>query len=82
MACFSTAEYSTIFMHVSPLRSSQIRKGIQKTAGDTTGGAKYPQGIWCGDAKFPRVYCSGMPYTREAKSPMTPAVSLRPPLTR
>ena len=36
-----------------------------------TGGAKYPECIWLGDAKFTRVFYSGVQKTGEARFPVT-----------
>ena len=56
---------------------SPYRNGIQNFLGDTFGGTVYPEDISCGGTQYPRILCTGIQKTRDAKYPMTPETKLR-----
>ena len=66
------AKFNVIVVPVIIKSNSQVSAGIPNSPRDTEGDTKCPQVIWYGDAKFPRLYSSGIPKTGEVKFSVTP----------
>ena len=69
----SLVQCSLIVVPIIIKSNWQVSAGISNSPRDTEGDIKYPQVIWYGDAKFPRLYSSGIPKTGEVKFSVTPA---------
>ena len=55
---------------------------FEKGASDRNSRTVYPEDISCGGTQYPRILCTGIQKTRDAKYPMTPGLTWNPCATQ